>query len=234
MCKSLKESPFVHGLQDAAKANDISINVSLHEPTNPPSSRILNTLLWISPEGKVLEETRYAKLHLFDVDLSPDGPVFKESNSTQPGSEIVKPYESEIGKVGSQICFDLRFPEPALKLRRLGADVLVYPSAFTVPTGMMGHWEILLRARAIENECYVVAAAQCGRHNEKRVSYGDGLVVDPRGKIVGRLSRVETAEEEKENEREPELLVFECDLSKVEEARRSIPLSRRTDVYPEI
>lgn len=161
----------------------------------------------------------------------------KESNTTLPGSKIIPPFQSsELSdlRIGSQICFDLRFPEPAIQLRRLGANIIVYPSAFTVPTGQMGHWEILLRARAIETQCYVVAAAQCGRHNEKRVSYGDSLVVDPKGLIVGRLSRVEDSGEEKEGAREPELLVFEVDGETVEDARKAIPLQRRTDVYPEI
>lgn len=158
----------------------------------------------------------------------------KESNTTVAGTQILPPFESEVGKVGSQICFDLRFPEPAIRLRRLGANVIVYPSAFTVPTGQMGHWEILLRARAIESQCYVVAAAQCGRHNAKRVSYGDSIVIDPKGGIVGRLSRVEDSDAEKEGSREPELLTFEIDEKVVEDARKVIPLHRRTDVYPEI
>lgn len=211
------------------------INVGLHEPTSPPSKQILNTLLCISGSGEILERTRYSKLHLFNLDLaSTGGPVMKESNTTLAGSTIVPPFESPVGNLGPQICFDLRFPEPSLALRRMGATVLVYPSAFTVPTGTMGHWEILLRARAIENQCYVVASAQCGRHNAKRVSYGDSLVVDPKGQIVGRLGRVTDAEQEKEGSREPELLLFEVDARLVEDARRSIPLERRTDVYPEL
>lgn len=157
----------------------------------------------------------------------------KESNTTQPGTSIMPPYESPVGRVGSQICFDLRFPEPAIRLRRLGAQILVYPSAFTVPTGKMGHWETLLKAQAIISQCWVIAAAQCGRHNDKRVSYGDSMVVTPRGEIVGRLGRVESTEE-KEGVREPELLLFDVDLGVVETVRKNIPLERRTDVYPEI
>ena len=162
------------------------------------------------------------------------GPKMRESDTIVPGVEIVQPFDSPVGKVGSQICFDVRFPEPAIRLRRLGASIVSYPSAFTVPTGKLAHWEILLRARAIETECYIIAAAQCGRHNTKRVSYGDSMVVDPKGKIVCRASKVEDQEEEKEDGREPELLVFEIDESIVEGARRDIPLERRTDVYPEI
>lgn len=158
----------------------------------------------------------------------------KESKNTLAGTGITPPFDSPVGKVGSQICFDLRFAEPAIALRRMGATILVYPSAFTVPTGKMGHWEVLLRARAIETQCYVVAAAQCGRHNGKRVSYGDSLVVDPKGQIVGRLERVEDADGEKEGGREPRLLVFEVDEELVGEARGSIPMDRRKDVYGEV
>lgn len=92
----------------------------------------------------------------------------------------------------------------------------------------------MLRARAIETECYIVAAAQCGRHNGTRVSYGESMVVDPKGQILKRASKVEDEKAEKEGAREPELLVFELDEEAVEDARSKIPLTRRTDVYAEI
>ncbi|RMD44212.1 hypothetical protein DV735_g786, partial [Chaetothyriales sp. CBS 134920] len=133
--------------------------------------------------------------------------------------------------IGSQICFDLRFAEPAIALRQLGAHVLVYPSAFTVATGRAGHWETLLRARAVETQSYVLAAAQCGRHNARRVSYGDALAVAPDGTVLGRLDRVEEEEEEEEKAREPQLLTVDIDLNVVARTRRAIPLIRREDVY---
>jgi deaminated glutathione amidase len=197
---------------------------------------LANTCIWITPSGEITH--RYQKLHLFDIDIrSSGGPVMKESASTEPGTcieELYHPVEG-LGKIGTLICFDLRFPEPSLMLRRLGAEVLLYPSAFTVPTGKL-HWEILLRARAIETQCWVIAAAQCGRHNGKRVSYGESMVVDPNGQVAGRLSRVDDGDKEKENGREPELLVVDVDLQKNEVVRRGIPLEelRRRDVYPEI
>jgi predicted amidohydrolase len=157
----------------------------------------------------------------------------KESESTEPGNEIVPPYTSPVGSMGSLICFDLRFPEPSLRLRRLGADAILYPSAFTVPTGKL-HWEILLRARAIETQSWVIAAAQCGRHNEKRVSYGDTIVIQPNGQIAGRLDHVEDSDNEKEDGREPDIITVDINLDAVEQARKYIPLARRTDVYPEI
>lgn len=227
----MSKSPFVRGLQKAAKDHSLPINVGIHEPTEPPSKRIRNTLIWIDKEGAIAH--RYQKLHLFDLDLRPDGPRLKESDSTEPGNVVVTPYSSPVGKVGSLICFDLRFPEPALRLRRLGADILVYPSAFTVPTGKL-HWEILLRCRAIETQSWVIASAQCGKHNEKRVSYGDTIVIAPNGQISGRLDRVENIEDEKEQGREAEILTVDIDLDPVKQARHYIPLLRRTDVYPEI
>lgn len=163
----------------------------------------------------------------------------KESTNTEPGMRIEEPYQPAegFGKVGTLICFDLRFPEPSLILRRLGADVILYPSAFTVPTGKL-HWETLLRARAIETQCWIIAAAQCGRHNGKRVSYGDSIVIDPNGKVVGRLSKVDNPEDEKDGEeaREPELMVVDIDLKINEAVRRTIPVEdlRRTDVYPKL
>ncbi len=160
--------------------------------------------------------------------------MLKESDSVEPGNEIVPPFPtSSVGNLGLLICFDLRFPEPSLSLKRLGAHTIVYPSAFTVPTGKL-HWEVLLRARAIETQCWVIAAAQCGRHNEKRVSYGDTIVVNPRGEVKGRLNRVIDADGEKEGSREPDLLVVDIDLEVGERVRREMPLLRRTDVYPEV
>lgn len=234
LCQSVDKSPFVLGLQRSAKEHNLYINVGVHEPTDPPSKRIRNTLIWINQTGEIVH--RYQKLHMFDIDLRHDGgPRLKESDSSEPGMDIVPPFTGVpgMGNIGSLICFDLRFPEPSLALRRLGADVILYPSAFTVPTGQR-HWEVLLRSRAIETQSWVLAAAQCGRHNGKRASYGDTIAIDPNGSVVGRLSRVTDIENEKEAEREPELLTVDIDLEKVASVRKGIPLLRRTDVYPRI
>lgn len=100
-----------------------------------------------------------------------------ESRSTQPGKTIVPPFSTPLGKIGLAICYDLRFPEIALQLRRLGADVLTFPSAFTTTTGA-AHWELLLRSTSVQTQCYVVAAAQVGKHDTegKRQSYGHAMV----------------------------------------------------------
>lgn len=229
----MTKSPFVQGLQEAAKDNKLAINVGVHEPTDPPSKRIKNTLLWINTKGEIAH--RYQKVHLFDIDLRPEGPEMKESNSTEPGNVVEEPYECEGFKFGSMVCFDLRFPEISLRLRRLGAQVLLYPSAFTVPTGKM-HWVALLRGRAIESQCWVLASAQCGRHNVKRVSYGETIAINPKGDVVGVLDKVDNLEKEKEGQRQPMILLVDIAEDVLKETRKMIPLAdlRRTDVYPEI
>lgn len=145
------------------------------------AKRTYNTALVIDPRGEL--RARYRKIHLFDVDI-PGGATLKESDATAAGGELVV-VEIEGAPVGVTICYDVRFPELYRKLTKdLGAEILLVPAAFTAHTGA-AHWEILLRARAIEDQCYVVAAAQWGRHNEKRESFGHTMVIDPWGTIVG-------------------------------------------------
>lgn len=118
----------------------------------------------------------------------------------------------------------LRFPEINLALKRQNAEVITYPSAFTVPTGK-AHWEILLRARAIETQAYVIAAAQAGSHNEKRRSYGHSMIVNPWGEVVAKLGG---------EYHEPEIATADIDLDLLSKIRREMPLLRRTDIYPEV
>ncbi|KXT13240.1 hypothetical protein AC579_1722 [Pseudocercospora musae] len=223
LCKPVSESDFVLGLQEDAKKHKLPISVGIHEPSDDPNSkRIKNTLIWIDEQGEITQ--RYQKVHLFDLEIK-DGPIMKESTIIEPGNEILPPFSSPVGKIGSMICFDLRFPEIALALKRQHADILLYPSAFTVPTGK-AHWLSLLRARAIECECYVIAAAQVGAHSEKRVSYGHSVVVDPWGEVIAELGG--------EQKDEPEVILAEIDFNKLKEIREQMPLLRRVDVYPEV
>ena len=189
-----------------------------------------NTLLWINESGEIAH--RYQKLHLFDVEIA-NGPILKESNSVERGSVIPTPFSSALGRIGPLICFDLRFPEPSLALRHRGAQILTYPSAFTVPTGKV-HWETLLRARAIETQSYVIAAAQVGWHNEEKTrrSYGHGMIIDPWGRVVAKLGG-EEGEDGKGND-VGEIALAEIDLEDLEKIRKEMPLLRRTDVYLEI
>ncbi len=131
--------------------------------------------------------TRYDKIHLFDVDLPGRDERYRESASVQPGRELALA-DTPAGRLGLTVCYDLRFPELYRELTVRGATVFSLPAAFTVPTGR-AHWEVLLRARAIENLCYVVAAAQSGLHENGRETYGDSMVVDPWGRVLARQPR---------------------------------------------
>ena len=143
--------------------------------------RTYNTAIVVDPRGALV--ARYRKIHLFDVDI-PGGAVLRESDSTARGEAPVA-VDIDGARVGLSICYDVRFPELYRKLvKDLGAEVLLVPAAFTAHTGA-AHWHLLLRARAIEDQAWVVAPAQWGRHSEKRESYGHSLIVDPWGTIAG-------------------------------------------------
>lgn len=130
--------------------------------------------------------SRYRKIHLFDVDL-PDGTVLKESQGNTAGDEVVVFNLTEELKVGLAICYDLRFPELFAEMRALGTNVLTLPAAFTKTTGQ-AHWHTLLRARAIETQSYVVAAAQWGEHPLGRKTFGHSLIIDPWGDVIAELA----------------------------------------------
>jgi deaminated glutathione amidase len=143
--------------------------------------RAYNTAVAIDPSGELV--ARYRKIHLFDVDI-PGGAVLRESDSTAPGDELVV-IDVAGAPVGVSICYDVRFPELYRQLvKDMGAEVLLVPAAFTAHTGA-AHWHLLLRARAVEDQAWVVAPAQWGGHNDKRESYGHTLIVDPWGTIAG-------------------------------------------------
>jgi len=145
------------------------------------SKRSYNTAVAIDPRGELM--ARYRKIHLFDVDI-PGGAVLRESDATARGDELVV-VDIAGAPVGVSICYDIRFPELYRQLvKDMGAEVLLVPAAFTAHTGA-AHWHLLLRARAIEDQAWVVAPAQWGRHSEKRESYGHTLIVDPWGTIIG-------------------------------------------------
>jgi predicted amidohydrolase len=141
--------------------------------------KVRNACVHIGADGRV--RAVYRKIHLFDVDL-PDGTVLRESSTVEPGSEPVVT-DTAFGKLGLTVCYDLRFPELYRALTDRGAIALAIPAAFTLTTGK-DHWHVLLRARAIEAQSYVIAAAQTGRHFGQRVSYGHALICDPWGTIL--------------------------------------------------
>jgi nitrilase len=148
--------------------------------------RVTNTCLVYDATGRCV--SRYDKIHLFDVDVpGKPGETYRESSHVAPGREVVL-VDTPAGRVGLSVCYDMRFPELYRRLSAGGAEILVMPAAFTVPTGR-AHWEILLRARAIENLCYVAAAAQSGVHPSGRETYGDTMIVDWWGQVAARLPR---------------------------------------------
>lgn len=147
--------------------------------------RVSNTSLLIDASGKRV--ARYDKIHLFDVTIPGRGEQYLESRYVAPGREAVIA-DTPVGRLGMSVCYDMRFPELYRELVGHGAEWLAMPAAFTVPTGR-AHWETLLRARAIENLCYVVAPAQWGTHTSGRETYGDSLIVDHWGQVVTRLER---------------------------------------------
>ncbi|KAI9157738.1 hypothetical protein LWI28_027204 [Acer negundo] len=166
-----------------ARESSIWLSLGGFQQKGHDDEHLRNTHVVIDDAGNI--RSTYQKIHLFDVDV-PGGRVYKESQFTEPGKEIVA-VDSPFGRLGLTVCYDLRFPELYQQLRfKHEAQVLLVPAAFTKLTGQ-AHWEILLRARAIETQCYVIAAAQAGKHNDNRESFGDSLIIDPWGTIVGRL-----------------------------------------------
>jgi nitrilase len=169
--------------------------------------RVANASLLIDDAGKRV--ARYDKIHLFDVTIPGRDEQYRESTHVTPGRELVLA-DTPAGKLGLSVCYDMRFPELYRELVSQGAEWLAMPAAFTVPTGR-AHWETLLRARAIENLCYVVAPAQTGTHTSGRETYGDSLIVDYWGQVLSRLARGTG------------VITAEIDLAKEAETRARFP-----------
>jgi predicted amidohydrolase len=177
-------------------------------PEAAKDNLVFNTSVLVAPTGEV--EAVYRKIHLFDVDLGAQGGgSFQESTSIAPGQEPVLA-KTPFGAIGLSVCYDLRFPELYRGLTERGARFLAVPSAFAPQTGR-DHWEVLLRARAIENQCFVVAPAQWGRHSADRSSHGRAMVVDPWGLVLGQAPD------------RPCAVVVDCDLAQQESIRRALP-----------
>ncbi len=154
----------------------------------PDPAHVFNTCLHLGPDGKI--RAAYRKIHLFDVDLE-DGTRVMESDTIARGEDLVVT-QTAFGPLGLSICYDLRFPELYRGLVDQGAVALAVPAAFTLTTGK-DHWQVLLRARAIEQQCYVLAAAQTGTHFGRRASYGHAMIVDPWGTILAQCGEGEGA-----------------------------------------
>ncbi|WP_445680663.1 carbon-nitrogen hydrolase family protein [Radicibacter daui] len=168
--------------------------------------RAANRSLLFSPDGKLV--ARYDKIHMFDVDLA-GGESYRESERFRPGDMAVVA-DLPWGMVGLSVCYDLRFAYLYRALAKAGARILTVPAAFTVPTGK-AHWHVLLRARAIEAGCFVLAPAQTGTHAGGRRTYGHSLIISPWGEILAEAGE------------EPEIIMADLDMARVDEARQSVP-----------
>lgn len=210
-CHYEHDHPIIAQYQSLAKELSIWLNLgSVPVRSESDKTKLVNRSLLLSSQGSIV--ARYDKIHLFDTgDAIDQG--YKESNRVTSGDEacLVDATSVGLGKIGLTICYDVRFPMLYRDLAMNGADLLVVPAAFTVPTGM-AHWHTLLRARAIENGCYVIASAQSGVHTGQRKTFGHSLIVNPWGEIVDEI--VEDG---------PGVRVVEIDLEQCVEARTKIP-----------
>ena len=180
--------------------------------------RLANRGFVIDAAGEI--RARYDKIHLFDVDL-PTGESWRESAAYRPGERLVVLDGTPVGKLGLSICYDLRFPALFAALAEAGAETIAVPAAFTVPTGQ-AHWQVLLRARAIEAGLFVVAAAQAGQHEDGRETYGHSLVAGPWGEVLLELDG------------EPALAFAEVDLGRIAEVRGRVPALTHRRAMPAV
>lgn len=205
-----KEDPEIRAWGDLARELGVWIALGSAAVASE-DGRACNRSLMFTPDGKIA--ARYDKIHMFDVQLS-ETEKYRESETFAAGAKAVI-VEGPMGaKIGLTICYDVRFPELYRALGTAGAEIILVPAAFTKPTGL-AHWEILLRARAIETGAFIVAAAQGGAHEDGRLTYGHSTVVGPWGEIVGKIDH--------DN---PALLIADLDLDEVASARGKIPAWR--------
>lgn len=177
-------------------------------PVPTTDGKVYNTAVLIDANGQEL--TRYQKVHLFDVNL-PDGNTYRESNTVMAGNVLPPVYDSpELGNLGLSVCYDVRFPELYRHLSQKGAEVLFVPAAFTAYTGK-DHWEVLLKARAIENTCYVIAPAQTGCHYGRRNTHGHAMILDPWGAVLADAGD------------QPGVAIAEINPVRLEQVRRQMP-----------
>ena len=207
------DGPIQRFLADAAKRHGVWVIGGTLPLKAPEDTRVLNSTLVFDPSGE--ERARYDKIHLFNFEKGAES--FDEARTIRPGAEV-RTFEAPFGRVGLSVCYDLRFPE---LYRRMGdCALMVVPSAFTYTTGR-AHWQILLRARAIENQCFVIAPNQIGAHPPGHRAGGRSLIVDPWGLVLSSASDTETA------------IVADLDFATLDSVRRRIPAlrHRRPDVY---
>ncbi len=175
------DGPTLGALREVARKRSIFVVAGSIAEKSANPRMTANTSAVVADDGSIVAV--YRKIHLFDVNI-PDGARYAESEVVIPGDKVVVAPTS-LGRIGLTVCYDLRFPELYRKLASLGAEVITIPAAFTLFTGK-DHWEVLIRARAIENLAYVIAPAQVGRHSANRQTFGNAMIVDPWGVVLAR------------------------------------------------
>jgi len=212
------DGPTISRLKDKAKEHGIYIHGGSILEKIPGSHKVYNTTVFINPRGEIIAV--YRKIHLFDISITEDGVEYRESTFVEPGNKLVT-VEVEGWTFGFTICYDLRFPELYRKLTLMGAEAIWVPAAFALATGK-DHWIALCRARAIENQVYILAPAQIGRSPETGyVNYGRSVIIDPWGIIMS-----QAVDEEG-------VIIAEIDKKTIERIRKGLPVlkHRRPDVY---
>jgi predicted amidohydrolase len=206
------DGPSISQLKACAKKNQIWLSLGGFQEKIPGSRKIYNSHLVIDDQGALVAV--YRKMHLFSVSL--EGKSYDEAKSVLAGDEVVC-FRSPFFIGGLAICYDLRFAYLFSALQAKNAEVILVPSAFTAATGK-DHWEILVRARAIETQCYIMAAAQIGRHNDKRTTHGHAMIIDPWGTILAQCGKVS------------DLALAEIDLAYLRKLRKQMPVAKHRRV----
>lgn len=201
------EDVCLQALRDLARELDITLLIGSLAVALPDDDRFANRSYLVGPDGTVL--ARYDKIHMFDVEVG-DGQAYRESKAYRAG-DTARVVDSPIGRVGMTICYDVRFPHLYRALGQAGAELITIPAAFTQVTGA-AHWHVLIRARAIETGCFILAPAQGGRHEDGRETFGHSLIVSPWGEVLAEADHAE-----------PGYIVADLDLGEVAKARARIP-----------
>ena len=200
------DCPIIKMAKLYAKENTVNINIGslLLKVTN--KKKLVNRSYFINTKGKIVK--KYDKIHMFDVNINTKE-THRESDTFQAGSNIVLLNIDKI-KIGFTICYDLRFPNLFRQLAKKGAQIILMPAAFTVPSGK-AHWEVMLRSRAIENSFFVIATDMCGTHHTNRKTYGHSILVNPWGEIIAKATS------------SPKILNSKINLDEIKNVRNKIP-----------